>query len=119
MIQQPSAPATTHAVTRLNPLALAAGFGVAGVVLIVLFGTVMGSLWGMMGGSGMMGGGGGWMHGAAGGGAAGGGPGYGGGSPMGGGVGFFVYALLAGFLGGAIAGGVAAWVYNAVTARKT
>ncbi|MEO7004791.1 MAG: hypothetical protein ABI064_05065 [Acidobacteriaceae bacterium] len=113
MIQQPSTSATTLAVTRLNPLALAVGFGVAGVVLILVFGIVMGSLWGVMGGGGMMGGGG-WMHGSSSG-----SPGYGGGSPMGGGVGFLVSALLSGFLGGFIAGGTTAWVYNAVIARKT
>ncbi len=108
MTQQPSTSPTTLAVARLNPLALAVGFGVSGVVLIFLFGTVMGSHWGMMGGGGWM------MHGYPGG-----GPDYGGGSPMGSGVGFFVYALVAGFLSGAIAGGVAAWVYNAVVARTT
>lgn len=108
MIQQPSTSAATLAVMRLNPLALAVGFGVAGAVLILLSGALMGSHWGMMGGGGWM------MHGYPGG-----GPDYGGGSPMGSGVGFFVYALVAGFLSGAIAGGVAAWVYNAVVARKT
>ncbi len=104
MIQQPIPSASTYTATRLNPLALAAGFGVAGVVLVFLFGIVMGFFWGMMGAGGTMGGGGGMM---------------GGGGGMMGGAGFFVYALLSGFLGGAIAGGAAAWVYNAVMARKT
>lgn len=90
---------------RLNPLALVIAFGVAGVVEVILFGVVMGAMWGMMGSSSMMGGGG--MHGSVGG-----GPGYCGGWMMGGGLGFFVYALFSGFLGGAIAGGVSAWVYN-------
>ena len=62
MIQQPSTSATTLAVTHLNSLALAVGFGVAGVVEILLFGSVMGAMWGMMGGTG-----GAWIHGSAGG----------------------------------------------------
>ena len=76
---------STHALsgTYLNPLALASGFGVAGVVEIFLFGTAMGAMGAM---SGM----------------------------MGGGVGFFVYALIWGFVGSAVAGGIAALVYNAV-----
>lgn len=101
MIQQPSASPAALAVTRLNPLALAAGFGVAGVVLVLVFGAVMGILWGMMDGRGMMGGGG--MM-----------PGSSSGAP-----GLFAYALLSGLLGGAIAGGVTAWVYNAVMVRRT
>ncbi len=92
-----------HPMTRLNPAALALAFGVAGVVVAILFGAFIRATWGMMGG----GGSGGWMHGSAGG-----GPGYGG-SMMGGGLGFSVYALVCGFLGGAIAGAVSAWVYNA------
>jgi len=69
-------------------------------------------------------GGGGWMHGSAGGGFGngggmmGGGPGYGGGSMMGGGFGLYLYTLIWGFFGGAIAGGVIALVYNAVSARN-
>ena len=37
---------------------------------------------------------------------------------MGGGVGFFMYALIWRFFGGAIAGGVIAWVYNAIVVRN-
>ena len=98
--------------TRLNPMALAFGFGVAGIIEIFLIGA-MGSM-----------GGGGWMHGSAGGGFGnggwmmGGGPGYGGGSMMGGGLGLYFYTLIWGFFGGAFAGGVIAWVYNAVSARS-
>ena len=96
---------TTQALTmRLNPAALALGFGVAGALVIILFGGVMSATWGMMGG--------GWMHGSAGG-----GPGYGG-SMMGGGLGFFGYALVCGLLGGALAGGVSASVYNYITGRS-
>jgi len=92
---------------RLDPAALAVAFGVAGAVVIVLFGGVMSATWGMMGG----GTGGGWMHGSAGG-----GPAYGS-SMMGGGLGFLGYALVCGFLGGAIAGGVSAWIYNSIMSR--
>jgi len=91
---------------RLNPAALALAFGVAGAVVVILFGGLMSATWGMMGG----GTGGGWMHGSA-------GVGYGG-SMMGGGLGFLGYALVCGFLGGALAGGVSAFVYNSVTARN-
>ncbi len=94
-MQQLSTTTPTLSVTRLNPFALAFGFGVAGVVEILLFGTVMGAMWGMMGGTG-----GGWTHGS-----------------VSGGVGS-VYALIWGFFGSAIAGGVAALVYNAVIARN-
>jgi hypothetical protein len=87
--------------TRLNPIALAVGFGVAGVVEIVLFGAVMGAMSGMMGGNG-----GGWMHGSAGGGM------------MAGSGGFFAYALIWGFVGSSDAGGIAALVYNAVIERN-
>lgn len=116
-MQQISTRTTSLSVTRLNPLALAFGFGVAGVVEILLFGAVMGAMSGMMGGNG-----GGWMHGSGSGGMMGGGwmmggPGYGGGSTIGGGIGFFVYALIWGFVGSAVAGGIAALVYNAVIAR--
>lgn len=100
---------STHSLsgTRLNPLALALGFGVAGVVEIFLFGTVMGAMSGMMGGNS-----GGWMHGSGGGGM------MGAGWMMGGGVGFFAYALIWGFVGSAVAGGIAALVYNAVIERN-
>jgi hypothetical protein len=94
---------------RLNPVALAIAFGVAGVVVVILFGAVMGAMWGMIGSGSMMGTGG--MHGTVGG-----GPGYG--SMMGSGPGFFVYAVICGFLGGAIAGLVSAWVYNSALARN-
>lgn len=104
-MQQLPLSAQPLSVTRLNPLAFAIGFGVAGVVEILLFGTVMGAMSGMMGGSG-----GGWMHVS--------GSGFGGSSMMGGGVGFFVYALIWGFFGSAIAGGVAASIYNAVISRN-
>lgn len=63
---------------------MAFGFGVAGVVEILLFGTVMAAMSGMMGGS----------------------------------VGFFVYALIWGFFGSALAGGIAALVYNTVNSRS-
>jgi|SRR5665213_3811008 len=94
---------------RLNPIALAIAFGVAGVVEVILFGMVMGAMWGVMGGGSAMGGG--WMHG--------GGPVYGQGSMMSGGLGFFLYAVICGFIGGAVAGWVSAWVYNNVVARNT
>jgi len=119
-MQQPSTTTLSHSTMRLNPVALVIAFGIAGAVEVLLFGVVMGAMWGMMGGGGMHGSvgsgpgnGGGWMMGG------GVGPGYGGGSMMGGGVGFFVYALFWGFLGGAIAGGVSAWVYNNIIARNT
>ena len=105
-MQQPSTTTLSHSTMRLNPVALVIAFGIAGAVEVLLFGVVMGAMWGMMGGGG--------MHGSVGS-----GPGYGGGSMMGGGVGFFVYALFWGFLGGAIAGGVSAWVYNNIIARNT
>ena len=99
----------TAATPRLNPLALALGFGVAGVVEMLLVGTVMGSMWGMMGGtagvhatSGGFGSNG-WMMGGAG--------------MMGNSFGLLTYGLFSGFVGGAIMGGVAAWIYNAVIAR--
>lgn len=76
---------------RLNPLALALGFGIAGVVEMLLVGTVMGSMWGMMGGYG--------------------------GSTMRNGFGLLTYGLFSGFVGGAVMGGIAAWIYNAVIAR--
>ena len=99
---------TTPSLTmRLNPGALALAFGVAGALVIILFGGVMSATSGMMGGAG-----GGWMHGSSGG-----GPGYGG-SMMGGGLGFLGYALVCGFLGGALAGGVSAFVYNSITGRN-
>ena len=92
---------------RLNPAALTLAFGVAGAVVVILFGGLASATWGMMGGVS-----GGWMHGSVGG-----GPGYGG-SMMGGGLGFLGYALVCGFFGGAIAGGVSAWVYNSILGRK-
>jgi hypothetical protein len=65
----------------------------------------------------MMGGGpggwGGWMHGSVGG-----GPGVGGGWMMGGGgLGFGIAGLVWGFLSGAVAGAITAWVYNAMVRR--
>jgi hypothetical protein len=99
---------------RLNPIALAIAFGVAGVVGVILFGMVMGAMWGVMGGGSAMGGGwmhGGWMHD--------GGSVYGQGSMMSDGLGFFLYAVICGFVGGAVAGWVSAWVYNNVVARNT
>ena len=94
---------TTPSLTmRLNPAALALAFGVAGAVVLVLIGSLMEATWGMMGGAG------GWMHGSAVG-----GHGYGG-SMMGGGLGFFGYGVVCGFLGGAVAGGVSASVYNSI-----
>lgn len=114
-MQQQFATTQRRAAMRLNPLALVIAFGVAGVVEVILFGVVMGAMWGMMGGGG--------MHGSAGGAAYGGGwmmggAGYGGGSMMGGGIGFVVYALFWGLFAGAIAGAVSAWVYNNVIARN-
>lgn len=106
LIQQPTEAAKTLVATPLNPLALAVGFGFAAMVLILLFGTVMGSMWGMMGGTGA----GGWMMG--------GGHGYGGSSMMGAGIGFLLYALAWGFFGGAVAGVTAAFAYNAVIRRN-
>ena len=100
--------ATPSLTMRLNPAALALAFGVAGAVVVILFGGVMSATWGMMGG----GAGSAWMHGSVGASS-----GYGG-SMMGGGLGFLGYALVCGFLGGAIAGGVSASVYNYVGARN-
>ncbi|HEV2740846.1 MAG TPA: hypothetical protein VGU66_19980 [Candidatus Elarobacter sp.] len=92
---------------QLNPTALALAFGVAGLVIVILFAAVMGGMSGMT-----HGGGAGWMHGSAGI-----GPGYGG-AMMAGGLGFFVSALVCGFLGGALAGGVSAAVYNNVVGGR-
>lgn len=92
--------------TRLNPTALALAFGIAGLVVAIVFATVMGGMWGMMGSNA------GWMHGSVGI-----GPAYGG-SMMGGGTGFIFSALVCGFLGGALAGGVSAAVYNNVVGRS-
>jgi len=91
--------------TRLNPWALTLAFGVAGLLVAIVFGALMGGAWGMMGGNA------GWMHGSAGA-----GPAYGG-SMMGGAPGFVFSALICGFLGGALAGGVSAAVYNNVVGR--
>jgi len=111
-MQQQSTATPSPTMMRLSPVALAIAFGVGGVVEVILFGVLMGGMWGMMGGGSMTGGG--WMHGSVGA-----GPGYSGGSMMNGGPGFFVYALLWGALGGAVVGGVSAWVYNNVIARST
>ena len=92
--------------TRLNPAALALAFGVAGFALAIVFTSVMGGMWGMMGSTA------GWMHGSAGT-----GPAYGW-SMMGGGPGFILSALVCGFLGGALAGGVSAAVYNNFVERS-
>ena len=92
-------------VTRLNPLALALAFGVAGFVVAIVFAAVMGGTWGMMGSNT------GWMHGSAGVGSP-----YGG--SMMGGPGFIFAALGCGFLGGAVAGAVSAAVYNNVVGRS-
>ncbi len=91
---------------RLNPMALALAFGVAGFAVAIVFGAVMGGMWGM-GASGA-----GWMHGSVGG-----GPAYGG-TMMGGGAGFLFLALVCGLLGGALAGGVSASVYNYVVRQN-
>ena len=119
-MQQQSTAIPSRSTMRLNPVALVIAFGVAGVIEVILFGVVMGAMWGMTGGGGMHGSagggpsnGGGWMMGG------GGGTAYGGGSMMGGGFGFAVFALFWGALGGAIAGGVSAWVYNNVIPRNT
>ena len=93
-------------VTRLNPLALALAFGVAGLVVAVVFAALMGGTWGVMGSNA------GWMHGSVGS-----GPAYGW-SMMGGGPGLIFAALVCGFLGGALAGGVSAAVYNNVVGRS-
>jgi hypothetical protein len=93
--------------SQLNPTALALAFGVAGAVIVILLAAVMGGMSGMM-----HGGGAGWMHGSVGS-----GPGYGG-PMMAGGLGFFASALVCGFLGGALAGGVSAAVYNNVVGRN-
>ena len=92
--------------TRLNPWALALAFGVAGLVVAIVFAAAMGGTWGMMSSSA------GWMHGSAGT-----GPVYGG-SMLGGGPGFVFLALACGFLGGALAGGVSAAVYNNIVGRS-
>lgn len=92
--------------TRLNPTALALAFGIAGLVVAIVFAAVMGGMWGMMGSNA------GWMHGSVGT-----GPAFGG-SMMGGGPGFIFSALICGFLGGALAGGVSAAVYNNVVRRS-
>lgn len=115
-MQQPLTTARNLELARLNPLALALGFGVAGLVGIALFGAAMSSMWGMSGT-------GGWMHSAVGGGVVSGGwtmgsPGNNGASMMGGGWGFFAYALFWGFFGAAIAGGVTASVYNTFIRRS-
>jgi hypothetical protein len=91
---------------RLNPSALALAFGVAGFVVAFVFAAAMGGVHGMMGSNA------GWMHGSV---ST--GPAYGG-SMMGGGSGFIVAALVCGFLGGALAGGVSATVYNKIVARS-
>jgi len=93
----------THA-THLNPVGLALGFGIASVVLIVLFGVITSSMWGMMGTSGS-----GWMMGGR--------PGFGGGSMIQG-YGSFAFFVIWGSIGVAIAGGVAALVYNAFMKRQ-
>ena len=90
--------------TRLNPLALALAFGVAGLVVAIVFSAVMGGMWGMMGSNT------GWMH------SVGTGPAYGG-AMMGGG-GFIFSALVCGLLGGALAGAVSAVVYNIIAGRS-
>jgi hypothetical protein len=108
MTQQPSNVARNSAATRLSPGALSVAFGVATAVVILLFGGAMGTTGGMMGG-----GWGGLMHGSVGG-----GPGVSGGWMMGsGGLGFGIAALVWGFLSGAVAGGITAWVYNAMVRR--
>jgi len=108
-VQQPST-APSHSTMRLNPVALAIAFGVAGVVEVILFGVVMGAMWGMMGGGAMHGSVGsgpgncrGWMTGG------GIGPGYGGRGMMCGGVCFFGHALFLGFHGGDVARDTLAW----------
>ena len=93
-------------VTRLNPSALALAFGVAGLVVALVFAAAMGGVWGMMGSNA------GWMHGSAGN-----GPAYGG-SMMGGGPVFIFSVLVCGFVGGALAGGVSAVVYNNLVGRS-
>ena len=96
--------------TALNPTALAIAFGVAGLVVAIVFASVTGGMWGMMGGNGgWMNGG--WMHGP-------GGVGTYGGPMMGGGLGIVSWMLLCGFLGGALAGGVSAVVYNTIAGRN-
>jgi hypothetical protein len=86
--------------------ALTLAFGVAGLVVAIVFAAVMGGMWGMMGGNG------GWMHGSVGT-----GPAYGG-SMMGGGAAFIFSAMVFGFLGGALAGSVSAAVYNNIVGRS-
>jgi len=107
MQQSSPTPKLSH-VTHMHPIALALGFGIAGLVVVLLFEVGIGSTWSMMGGTG-----GGWMHGATG------GPGFGGGSMMGGAYGFFFFVLIWGFIVAAIAGGITAWVYNAAMRRNT
>jgi hypothetical protein len=111
MTQQQSNVARNGGATRLSPGALAVAFGVATAVVILLFGGTMGAMGSMMGGG--PGGWGGWMHGSVGG-----GPGVGGGWMMGGGgLGFGIAGLVWGFLSGAVAGAITAWVYNAMVRR--
>ncbi|MGP0092620.1 MAG: hypothetical protein ACLPKB_22185 [Xanthobacteraceae bacterium] len=111
MTQQLASVARNGAAMRLRPLALAVAFGVATAVVTLLFGGAMGAMGSMMGSG--PGGWGGWMHGSIGG-----GPGVGGGWMMGGGgLGFGIAGLVWGFLSGAIAGGITAWVYNAMVRR--
>jgi hypothetical protein len=110
MTQQPSNVARNGAATRLSPVALSVALGVATAVVILLFGGG-GAMGGMMGGG--PGGWGGWMHGSVRG-----GPGVSGGWMMGGGgLGFGIAGLVWGFLSGAVAGGITAWVYNAMVRR--
>jgi hypothetical protein len=90
---------------RLNAGALALAFGVAGALEATLFIAVTGAMWGTMdGGVGS-------MHRSL-------GLGSGYGSMMAGGFGSFFSAVVCGFLGGALAGGVSAWVYNAAVSRQ-
>jgi hypothetical protein len=95
--KEPSGTLRRSTVRLLNPTALAIAF--AGALVILRFSLVMGGFGTMMGGS--------WMHNRA--------SGYGG--PMRGGGVVVGYALVCGFLGGALAGSVSALVYNAVAGR--
>lgn len=45
-MQQQSTATPSRTMMRLNPVALAIAFGVAGVVEVILFGVVMGAMWG-------------------------------------------------------------------------
>lgn len=90
------------AAQRLDTLALAVAFGVAGIALVVLSGAVMGATWGMMGTGAFANGS---MMGS-------------GGTMMGGGLGMMIYALVVAFLGGALVGGVTAAIYNNIVARR-